>query len=85
MPDGKTVDLSEFEKLSRPKKPLCRVGAALVALPDEEAVLLRAALEEDQRILTGSAIVTWLARRGLDANQQSVGAHRRGCCTCADD
>jgi hypothetical protein len=78
------LDLSEFQALSKPRKPLCAVGAALGALPADEAGALRAALAEDVRIITTSAIITWLARRDQSANVSAVTSHRRGTCTCAD-
>ena len=78
------VDLSEFAKLSQPKKRLCPVGSALDALPADEAEMLRAALAEDVRVITTSAIITWLKRRDLEANVSAVTSHRRATCTCAD-
>jgi hypothetical protein len=79
------VNLSEFEALSRPKKRLCPLAGALDALPADESGQLAAALREDVRVITTSAIITWLGRRGHQANVSAVTSHRRGTCSCADD
>lgn len=79
------VDLSEFVKLSKPRKPPCQIGRALDGLPADEAGLLRAALAEDPRVITQGAIVTWVERRGMTTNTSAVRSHRAGTCTCAND
>jgi hypothetical protein len=77
-------DLSEFEKLSHPKKRLCPLAGALDSVGDERAALA-AALSKHKGEISGSAIVTWLERRGVTVNQQFVASHRRRTCTCFDD
>jgi hypothetical protein len=76
--------VSEFEQLSNPKKRRCLLGTALEAVGDERPAL-EAALAKHKAEISGSAIVTWLERRGATVNQQSVASHRRRTCTCFDD
>lgn len=80
-------DLSEFFKLSKPKKPPCPLGLILSGeLPPEikpaERKQLQAALETDKNIITAGAIVEWLKGRGHEVNQNRVSNHRRGVCSC---
>jgi hypothetical protein len=81
MPD---VNLSEFEALSRPKRPRCPIGEALSVLPEDEAAQLVAAVATDRHVITASAVVTWLKRRDLSANVSAVTSHRRDTCTCTN-
>jgi hypothetical protein len=77
-------DLSEFYRLSRPKKPPCRVGFALSQLTRTEAKQARAAIDTDAGIITNSAIQQWLASKGHEATVSSIVSHRKNTCTCAD-
>lgn len=77
-------DLSEFYKLSRPKKPPCQLGFVLSKLPEHEADQLRAALATDVGIITAAAVTEWLKARGHDVNFARVTNHRKGLCSCND-
>lgn len=82
-------DLSEFFKLSRPKKPPCQLGiilsrAAKPQLSETEAEQLRAALATDVGIITAAAIVAWLEARGHEVTFAKITNHRRGRCSCHD-
>ena len=80
------VDLTEFFKLSRPKKRPCAVAFAASQLEtDEERDQLTAALETDQGIITSGAVQQWLAGRKQDVTVSAVVSHRKRTCTCADD
>lgn len=79
-----TPDLSEFEALSEPRRPPCKVGRILEDLPDAERKQLEAALSQDTGIITNAAILKWLERRDLDGLSSSAAtSHRKGTCTCA--
>jgi hypothetical protein len=75
-----TPDLSEFEALSKPRKPPCQVGAALAALEAKQAAQLRAACEAPA--ITVAGIRTWLEQRGHAASVSGITSHRRRTCTC---
>ena len=82
-------DLSEFYKLSKPKKPPCQIGLILSGeitpeLPPAERDQLAAALDTDGGIITASAVVGWLAAREHETNVNRVSNHRRGACTCGN-
>lgn len=78
-------DLTEFFKLSRPKRPPCRVGHARAQLKPEDVESLDAALATDKGLITASAIIEWLKGRGQgDVSVSAVSTHRKGACTCAD-
>lgn len=77
-------DLSEFYKLSRPKKKPCQLGFALAQLSDVESDQLKAALATDVSIITAAAVVEWLRPRGHDVTFARVTNHRRGSCSCND-
>lgn len=88
------VDLSEFYRLSRPKKPPCKVGFARSQLDVEEGKKFDAALNVEDGIITNKALVEWLELHGHDVNVQQMIAHRRtitrgggvaGKCSCGDD
>jgi hypothetical protein len=86
MPD---VDLSEFYRLSKPRKPPCQVGLILTGqmtpkLKPEQVAQLEAALGTDAGIITSSAVVAWLKAQGHDSNTNRVSNHRRGVCTCGE-
>lgn len=89
MPTKTTPDLTEFFRLSKPKKPPCQIGLILDGqitpkLDPEEYQQLRAALGTDGGIITASAIVQWLKERGHDTNANRISNHRRGVCTCGE-
>ena len=80
-------NLSEFYKLSSPKKPPCQIRLILdgqlgTGLKPDEVVQLAAACQADKNIVTGSAIVEWLKARGIETNVNRVSNHRRGVCDC---
>lgn len=81
-PMGDTPDLSEFYKLSRPKKPPCQIGHILDDLGATEQEQLKAALALDVGIITAAAIVEWLRARGHEVTFARVTNHRRGACSC---
>jgi hypothetical protein len=81
-------DLTEFYRLSKPRKPPCQLGLILAGeitprLKSDQAEQLEAALTTDAGIITSSAIVAWLKTRGHDTNTNRISNHRRGVCTCA--
>ena len=80
MPSKAAVDLSEFEALNKPAASRCAVGAALDALPPQEAEQLRAALAA---AFTHTAIRAWLGKRGFKMAEQTIGRHRKKECCCA--
>lgn len=84
MASVKQPDLSEFFKLSKPKRKPCAIGFALStkAIEGAEVDQLNAALATDQGIITASAIQQWLASRGVDVNVNVVSSHRRRTCSC---
>lgn len=80
-------DLSEFYKLSKPKKPPCQVGLILAGdltpkLKDEELQALNAALDTDKSIITAGAVQGWLEARGHEVNTNRISNHRRKICSC---
>ena len=82
-------DLTEFFKLSKPKKPPCQVGLILSGdltpkLSPDEAEQLSAALTTDKGIITAGAIQSWLDARGHSVNTNRISNHRRKVCTCND-
>lgn len=93
------ADLTEFYKYSKPKRPPCRIGHALATIRTSEsdsdnsdvkrgdAKKLEAALAQDKNLITSSAIVTWLEKRGICTitSASPITAHRRKSCTCYDD
>lgn len=80
-----TPDLTEFFKLSKPKRKPCVIGFVLTQLDDAEATQLNAALDTDKGIITASAIRQWLAARKHDASISGIANHRNGGCTCNGD
>lgn len=81
---SKAPDLSEFYKLSRPKKPPCQIGFIKTQLAPSDAEKLEAAVKTDRGIITAAAIVEWLKEKGHDCNTSRVSNHARGVCTCDD-
>lgn len=77
-------DLSEFYKLSRPKKPPCQVGHARAQLKPDEQTQLDAAVGTDKGIITSGAIQHWLKARKHDVSVPAISMHRAGRCTCAE-
>lgn len=76
------VDLSEFERLSTPRKPPCQVGVAREKLQPAERAQLDAALAADKSEINTGAIRTWLKRREHTVSISAVTYHRAGACTC---
>ncbi len=70
-------DLSEFEKLSKPKSPPCPLCADVEGLSPEDRKNLAAALSTDKGHITNSAISQWLKARGVEISYQVVATHRR--------
>lgn len=75
-------DLSEFLKLSKPKRPPCKVGSALEALDGDAKLQLEAALKVDQSIINNAAVATWLEERGHPLHAAAVSSHRKKACSC---
>lgn len=78
-------DLSEFFRLSRPKKKPCSVGWARTQLSDDEQTQLDAAIATDQGIITNQAIVDWLAKREHVTTVSATVNHRKGVCSCGQE
>lgn len=80
-------DLSEFHKLSKPKKKPCPVSVALAELApkSDDGERLTAALATDPGIITHVGIQKWLEARGIEVRWQGIASHRRGACGCSDD
>lgn len=85
------IDLSEFYKLSRPKKRPCIVAHLTDGMSARERKQLHAACAADPGVITNSAIVAWLERhdptRGAAGpiSVSAVVSHRKNRCTCGDD
>lgn len=80
-----TPDLSDFEKLSSPRKKVCVVGPAVEALGGDEGAQLQAALATDVGRITNSAITKWLKARNIDTTPQAIRSHRSHTCICFDE
>ncbi len=80
------VDLSEFFRLSRPKKKPCAVGFAISQVKGQEQSKLLGAIATDANIITNAAVSEWLAQapRKINVTISAVVAHRKGTCSCAD-
>lgn len=78
-------DLSEFERLSQPRRRPCPLAAVLRELKGPDSASLKAALASDKNVITSSAISQWLERRGHKVNGQSISCHRRSVCSCHDE
>jgi hypothetical protein len=78
------IDLSEFEALSKPKRPPCAVGVALSTLEKAEAAKLMAACDRPMSTITNAAIQKWLKARGHETTVQLVTSHRKATCSCGD-
>lgn len=79
-------DLTEFIKLSKPKKPTCQIFVAKEQLKPADVKLLDAALAKDKGIITGAAIIEWLIRRDVTGPSPStIVAHRGKRCSCYDN
>lgn len=81
----KGPDLTEFFKLSKPKRKPCSVGFALGRLQGDEHTQLVAALDVDQGIITNAAIEGWLKQRGHASTVSAIVNHRKGRCNCGDE
>lgn len=77
-----TPDLSEFEKLSRPRGVGCKFPAARDMLGADDQAKLDAALEAPVTQITNAGIAEWLARREVKIAWQSIRSHRDGVCSC---
>ena len=75
-------DLSEFEKLSRPRGAGCKFPAARDQLKAEDRDKLDAALSAPVNQITNAAISQWMARRDVKIAWQSIRSHRDGACSC---
>lgn len=77
------IDLSEFFRLSRPKKKPCAIGFILPRLADTEQQQLQAACAQDNGIITSGAIQQWLTARNHEVSISAIVSHRKKVCTCA--
>lgn len=89
MASASSPDLTEFFKLSKPKKPPCQLGLILSGdltpkLKPAERDQLDAALKTDRGVITAAAIQQWLESRGHEVNPTRISNHRRKVCTCGD-
>lgn len=82
---GKAPDLSEFVKLSRPKRKPCAIIEASKRLSEEELEQLTAAFKQDKNVITNAAIRDWFSRRNETLTPAAIGVHRRGECSCVRD
>jgi hypothetical protein len=80
------TDLSEFTRLAQPKRPPCKVAAALAKLEPADREKVEAALAAVDEVTPG-AITLWLEAKGVeDAPRYGfVKSHRKGTCRCGDD
>lgn len=78
-------DLTEFLRLSTPKRRPCAVGLALEQVKPGERDQVDAALATDQGIITNAAIEAWLKKRDIVASVSAIVSHRKGRCRCGRD
>lgn len=78
-------DLSEFFRLSRPKKRPCAVGHARATLSDPEVEQLDAAAGVDPGVITNAAIQRWLEQRKHEMSIPVIVSHRKRTCSCYDE
>jgi len=72
-------DLTEFYKLSRPKKRPCQVGFGLTQVSEEDKTAYDAADKLDPGVITNAALQGWLGARKHDVSIPvivSQGTHR---------
>lgn len=79
-----TPDLSEFYRLSQPKRKPCQLRFILEQLPVDERAQLKTALATDVGIITAAAVVQWLGARGHEVTFAKVTSHRNRKCDCDD-
>jgi hypothetical protein len=78
------ADLTEFLKLSKPKRPRCALTDIHERLSEQDHAAFQAALATDQGVITNTAIAQWLESRGIeDVHPQRVLSHRKRNCSCA--
>lgn len=78
-----SVDLTEFEALSGPRKKPCPLEQAIAKLKDEnDVVKVRAAIAEPTQRINHQAISRWFRARKVRIEWQVVRSHRR--CKCND-
>lgn len=78
------ADLTEFERLSAPKKKPCPVPDAIAGLKRKDATDVKGALERPAVAITNTAISKWFEIRGVAIGHATIRSHRCGSCTCAD-
>jgi len=80
------VDLTEFYRLSKPRKKPCTIGHARTLLSKSEVEKLDAALSVDPGIITHGAIETWIKNNKkteeVPVTVSGVVSHRKGSCSC---
>lgn len=62
------------------KGPACTVAATLEQLPEDDAAVLRAVLEDKR--WRSSDIATQLEAEGIPLGAATIARHRRGACKC---
>ncbi len=83
MPSDTEPDLTEFLKLSRPRKAPCTIGLAMADLKPQERKQLAAACATDSGLITNKAILEWLEIRGHgEVSSPRLTSHRQRSCTC---
>lgn len=81
-----SVDLTEFEALSGPRKrTVCRVGQAMAGMDADARAQLVAACATPNAQIGSGAISKWLERRDFMVSVNQVTSHRRNQCSCAHD
>lgn len=76
-------DLSEFIRLSKPKKQLtCQVAEVIDKMSPAESKQLVSALGHDHGVITNKAIQLWLEARGHSIIWQRILVHRKHECVC---
>lgn len=76
-------DLTEFHALAkRTTKRPCQIGAVMGELAQADRVNLQGACDRPKEEIPATAIRSYLAARGQEANVQQIAAHRRRECLC---
>lgn len=78
-------DISEFVRLSRPKRKPCGIGIIVPDLKPADRNALTLALEDTTGRVNTRGIREWFHRRGHTVTDNAIVNHRKGQCSCADE